>query len=192
MGDNGGGVAVSARSDSAHRFALIDKSKSCERLWFIFHDDIGPFLLGVWYRPLVPGEIESIRSLLEEWELQSNHVLGTVLVGDFNVHHIGWLRHSWRNSVEGERLRIFCDRVGLKQIVKESTRGDHLLDLLLTDVDGVRCRVVPTIADHKSLLATLPLRAPKVATISRAVWQFAKADWEGLRQALSLEVSFYA
>jgi hypothetical protein len=59
--------------------------------------------------------------------------------------------------------------------------------LLLTDVEDVKCKVLPKIADHKLLLATLPLRAPKAATITREVWQFAKADWDGLEQALLSE-----
>ena len=36
-------------------------------------------------------------------------------------------------------------------MVKEPTQGDYLLDLLLTDVDGVRCKVLLRIADHKLL-----------------------------------------
>jgi hypothetical protein len=135
----------------------------------------------------VPGEVHSILSLQAEWDLHNNQALCTILLGDINVHHIGWLKNSSRNSEEGVALRTFCDGVGLRQIVTEPTRGDHLLDLILTDLDDVRCKVLPKIADHNGLLATLPLRAPKVATITREVWQFAKADWEGLTNALSLE-----
>ena len=102
-----------------------------------------------------------------------------------NVHHTRWLRHSSRNSAEGEHLRDFSDRAGLKQLVREPTRGDYLLDLAFTDVDDVRCAVVNKIADHKGLMITLPLAVPRVATQSRLVWQFIDADWDGLRWALA-------
>ena len=62
-----------------------------------------------------------------------------------------------------------------------------MLDLVLTDLDDVRCKVLPKIADHKVLQATLPLRAPKAIAFTREVWQFAKADWEGLNDALASE-----
>ena len=85
------------------------------------------------------------------------------------MHHIRWLRYSSRNSVEGEHLRDFADKAGLKQLVREPTRGDYLLDLALTDLDGVRCKVVSKIADHNGLLLTLPLSVPRVDTQSRVV-----------------------
>ena len=78
--------------------------------------------------------------------------MGTIIVGDTNTHHRRWLRYSARNSAEGEALKTFCDNQGLQQMVKERTQSDYLLDLLLTDVDGVRCKVLPKIADHKLLL----------------------------------------
>ena len=114
----------------------------------------------------------------------NQEALGSALVGDLNVHHSRWLRYSSRNSVEGEALRDICDEIGLQQLVKELTRGENLLDLCLTDIDEVRCKTVPKIADHKGLCVTLPLSVPKVEVQSRLVWQ--DADWDGLSHALSL------
>ena len=93
--------------------------------------------------------MDSIKAFEEEWQRLSTDALGTIVVGDLNVHHIRWLRFSSRNSAEGELLRDICDSVGLRQLVREPTRGDNLLDLALTDVDEVRCKVVSKIADHK-------------------------------------------
>ena len=150
----------------------------------VLHSDTGPYLIGVWYRPPVPGEMQSIMDFSEEWQRLSKEVLGTILVGDLNVHHIRWLRYSLRNSAEGELLRDICDAVGLRQLVREPTRGDNLLDLALTDLDEVRCRVVGKIADHKGLQLTLPLTVPRIEIQSRLVWHFRGADWDGLNQAL--------
>ncbi len=83
-------------------------------------------------------------------------------------------------------LRKFCDVVGLRQLVKEPTRGENLLDLALTDLDKVKCKVVGKIADHKGLLLVLPLAVPRVAIQRRIVWDFQHADWNGLRSMISL------
>ena len=111
-----GGVAVYALDSIARRVTLVEKSKSCERVWLVLHTDTGPYLLGDWYRPPQPGDISSIEACEEEWERLSTETLGTILIGDVNVHHVSWLRHSSRNSAEGVKLRDFSQRVGLRQI----------------------------------------------------------------------------
>ena len=69
-------------------------------------------------------------------------------------------------------------------MVREPTRGEYLLDLALTDLDEVRCKVVAKIADHKGLTLALPLSVPRVEIQFRSVWQFRDADWDGLNNAL--------
>ena len=64
--------------------------------------------------------------------------------------------------------------------MKEPTRGANLLDLLMTDIDDVKCKVLPAIADHSGILASLKLRVPKTATVWRLVWNYLAADWYGL------------
>ena len=71
--------------------AILEKSSSSEWAWMVLHSDTGPYLIGVWYRPPDPGEIQSITAFEEEWQRLSKEVLGTVLVCDFNVHHMRWL-----------------------------------------------------------------------------------------------------
>ena len=179
-----GGIAVFARVDIVGRMAMIEKSTSAERLWMLMHTDLGPFLLGLWYRPPVPGETATIDSLWEEWGRHSPHALGTIMLGDLNIHHKKWLRHSSENTPEGYALRDFCDTVGLQQMVKQPTRGEYLLDLLLSDLEDTKCKVVSNIADHKGLLVSLPCKVPRTAFVTREVWQFAEADWDGLKEAI--------
>ena len=124
-----GGVVVFALDAIASRLTLVEKSEVCERVWLVIHSDIGPYLLGVWYRPPDPGEVASIRACEEEWQRLSLHVLGTILVGDLNVHHRSWLRHSARNSAEGAELWRITSACALRQIVRSPTRGEYLLDL---------------------------------------------------------------
>ena len=111
--------------------------------------------------------------------------IGTIIVGDLNVHSKRWLSNSNKNNAEGELLRSICSELGLRQLVREPTRGEHLLDLAFTDLDGVRCRVLRKVADHNGLSLTLPLSVPRVEIVSRNVWQFREADWLGLNSALA-------
>ena len=82
-------------------------------------------------------------------------------------------------------MRNLCDEAGLQQLVREPTRGKLLLDLALTDIDDVKCKVLTKVADHKGLGITLTLPVPLVATPVRRVWQYRDADWDGLREALN-------
>ena len=166
----GGGIAVCARSDVASRCTLLSESETSERLWVQLHTDQGPFLLGVWYRPPKQGEVQTVETLSKEWNELRHKALGTILVGDMNVHHKPWLRHSSRNSAEGAALFNFCQEAGFKQRVKEPTREKHLLDLVLTDLEKVSCIVLPKIADHCLVLATLKISLPQAETVQRQAW----------------------
>ena len=42
------------------------------------------------------------------------------------------------------------------QAVREPTRKEYLLDLVLTDIQNTSIRILPYVADHKGILATLP------------------------------------
>ena len=65
----------------------------------MLHTDVGPYLLGVWYRPPEPGELDSIRSLETELNRYAHEALGTILVGDLNVHHTRWLHPELAQKV---------------------------------------------------------------------------------------------
>ena len=152
-----GGVALYASNAFAANVTLLHKSVDSERLWAMVHSDLGPCLVGVWYRPPVQGEQATIASFCAEWEENSNEAIGTILVVDLNIHHKKWLRWLSGNSAEGEKLRTVCVDSGLKQLVHGPTRGDYLLDLVLSDCEGVKCKKLPQIADHSLILAELDL-----------------------------------
>ena len=79
--------------------------------------------------------------------------MGTILVGDMNVHNKEWLRFSSGTPPEGRRLFQLCQERGLEQLVVGPTRGNHLLDLVLTDFGNeVATHVLPSLSDHKLVL----------------------------------------
>ena len=134
----GGGVAVFALEKLAHRVTLLENSQVAERSWVIIHSDHGPYVIGCWYRPPAPGEVDSIRSSKEEAQLHATNAVGCVLLGDFNIHHRKWLKFSNRNRLEGQELCTVCKELGMTQLVHEPTRGDHLLDLVLSSFSGMK------------------------------------------------------
>eukprot|EP00973_Karenia_brevis_P043917 6081091-Karenia_brevis.AAC.1 len=92
-------------------------SEIAERTWLVLHTDIGPYLLGAWYRPPQAGEVASIESLPGEQRQYSQHALATVVIGDMNVHQQSWLRHSsGGKTIEGRALQSTAADMQLKQI----------------------------------------------------------------------------
>ena len=87
-------------------------------------------------------------------------MVGSVVLGELNGHHRRWLKFSNRNSWEGEELCSICKEIGLTQLIREPTRGEHLLDFVLSSVPVMQTEVFPTIADHKPVMATLKLSVP--------------------------------
>ena len=181
-----GGVCIYARQDIAQQVTLLSKSGTAERLWCVLHTDCGPYLLGAWYRP--PSiEVASMETCEKEHEQLSEGLMGTLLVGDVNVHHLQWLVHSRETTAGGKRMRLAAAQMGLKQVVDQPTRGNHLLDLVLTDVPGTTARVLPKIADHCVVEAAMPLPVPRQELVLREGWKFGTADWDRLNADLEEE-----
>ena len=104
--------------------------------------------------------------------------------GDLNIYHARWLRHSNGNSIQGADLKVVCDNFCLQQLVRDPTREQYLLDLYLTDIPATKSKVGPYIADHRMLLATLPLPETQTLQISRQRFNVRKANWDALTNAL--------
>ena len=95
-----------------------------------------------------------------------------------------WLRYSTNNIKENVFLEEACHNFGLRQLIKEPTREDNLLDLVLTNTEAATCSVQPKVADHKLLEVCLHLPVPRQEAVTRVVWDFRKAKWQELKQGL--------
>ena len=127
-----------------------------------------------------------MQSLARELEEFSVGHIGTVLCCDANVHHSRWLKFSDGNTALGQDLKDICDNAGLSQIVREPTRKNNLLDLVLTSMPDIsKASVLSSISDHRAVLVEVSLEVPKSIEIEREVWIYQKADWQGLKDALS-------
>ena len=181
-----GGVLVFVHKDYDGSVVELHKSACAERLWFMVHTDVGPVLLSVCYRPPSPRNIEVISTFATELAMFRKDVIGTILVGDFNCHHVRWLKFSSGISTEGKALHRFAINSGLEQIVRGPTRGDYLLDLVLTDLgDTCSARVLPKISDHCGVLANFKFSLQMFPCPSRTVWCYRSADWSRFSEFLS-------
>ena len=181
----GGGIICFAADVFSSQIALSEHSVEYERSWLTIHSEIGPVLLGVWYRPPCSGEVGSIKACEDEWRRLSTEYVATILVGDLNVHHSRWLRYSSGVSVEGTALYRFCTANGLKQWVKRPTRDDYLLDLVVSDLPARKVEVLPGISDHNMVRAHFEIGIPESTLVSRTVFDYGKADWASIRRAVS-------
>ena len=99
----GGGVAVYAKL-GVDVLCIIKSSEVAERSWHILHTDAGPLLLGPWYRP--PDDTaDGIDLLAFKCDSCMSAYIGSMLLGDFNVHHVSWLRFSSHTCAAGVRLK---------------------------------------------------------------------------------------
>ena len=104
-GRSGGDCACFAAAAASAHITICGHSLEYERSCLTIHSEIGPLLCGVWYRPPTLGEVGSIVSCERGWRRLSAEHAATILVGDLNVHHARWLRHSSGVSVvEGTSL----------------------------------------------------------------------------------------
>ena len=157
--ENRGGIISFARVD-VFNIVCVKVSADAERSWHYLHLDHGTIAICNWYRP-GSSDDDHITSLRGELEEIRSEVIGCIIMGDCNIHHSRWLHFSNGNTPEGSLLKDICDDHGLQQLVRKPTRGDYLLDLLLTDLDDCKIEVFEEIADHKGILAKFSLPCPK-------------------------------
>ena len=181
-----GGIALYARCDVHQNIVHLQDSESAEISWHTLHSDVGPLLLGLWYRPPNRGNISAVQCFDQELEGLNNFV-GRIIVGDMNVHNEKWLKFSNGESKEGLELEAVCAAHGLTQRVKDPTRGEYLLDLVLTDMGKqVTCGVFPGILDkdHRCVIANVDVTIPISSPSSRECFNFGKAKWHDFKLAL--------
>ena len=63
-----GGVILFVRKDLAKYTVHLGISESAERVWVLLHSDLGPILIGLWYRLPCYGEVESIQCSMWSWQ----------------------------------------------------------------------------------------------------------------------------
>ncbi len=185
-GEKQGGIILFAKQGFENSIVHVGDSKVHERSWFVVHTDRGAVLLALWYRRPMKGETQSIEDLYDELTEHENNTIYTIIIGDMNVHEDSWLRFSDGTSKEGRELHTLSDITGLEEKVGAPTRGDNLLDLVLSDLAGdLRCSVEDGVSDHKAVRGLVSFGVPQVHTTERELFDYKNAPWVSIKEDLS-------
>ena len=184
---NRGGILTLQRS-TFNGLVHITNCQEEERSWHFLRLGEETVLVANWYRPGSSFH-DGFKKLSDEIGAFFHEISGVVIAGDLNIHHKKWLRYSNSNTQIGTDLKNVCDYYGMWQAVKEATRNEYLLDLVLTDIQNSSAAVMPYIADHKGVWIKLPFAEVLEMSLEREVWHLSSADWTGLKKSLA-EVSW--
>ena len=186
---DGGGVFILV---SSHLIscALDEYSSDLEAVWVEVKEEKGPnIVIGAYYRPPRPDP----NSLEEFGNLNrvSRTTNGTVIIGgDFNLPGIDWATLSTKPRAYTPALcncliDIITDN-GLEQIVQEPTRGENLLDLILTNNPTLinNAQSMPPLsntADHNTVYMDIHVKPRPSRQPPRKVLKYTKAAWPEIK-----------
>ena len=185
----GGGVLLAVKNGirCQRRF---DLETDCEILWCELNSNPGlSYFVGVFYRP-PDTDLNYLTELTNSLE-KLPPSCKILLLGDFNLPNIEWTLVS---PLQQDSLSdYFCDYIvnyfGLSQLVKTPTRGNALLDLVLTNtpenISSIDIDCGLGNSDHNIIFfgfnayISRPRQAPKI------VYYYKNANWTNFRSDLS-------
>ena len=181
-----GGIAVYCLEGIAIHHDTTQDPTDLELIWFTIALHSQKLLIAAVYRP--PDANSDIISYLDSNTLQTMRKFGAnsvMLIGDFNVHHIDWLG-SHVTDAAGRRTLQLANSLGLQQIVKEPTREDQILDLVMTDLTATSSTYARLgTSDHNPVLVCLEVPVYRDKPYQRNVWRYDQADYWGMRGHLA-------
>ena len=114
-----------------------------------------------------------------------------MILGDFNLPQVDWSTcHAPNNPVYNSYIE-FINEHGLFQHVTQTTRGDSILDLVLSNDFSVLCDIctLPPISssDHDVVLFSTPCTLPSTATeLPIQYFNWRSANFDDINSELSL------
>ena len=121
-------------------------------------------------------------------KFKNNPKTTLILGGDFKAGGINWdlctVDHDTSNRTLKEKLLSILSEAGLKQMQREPTRGQNLLDLFCCNKPSLVKSItsIPGISDHNIVLADCKLKPSIITKPQRKIYQWSKADWHSLRE----------
>ena len=112
-----------------------------------------------------------------------------ILVGDYNIPKIDWTNCNSQIDLDN----VFLTMVGenaLQQLVLKPTRGDNMLDLLLTSntdlIEDLNADKPFSNSDHMSLNFNIKFLSPRVCYEPGKVYLYSKGDYQSMNQEIAL------
>ena len=171
-------------------------SASAELVWTkLFIVGIKPLYICSYYRtpnselePLV--ELKNSLSPLLNGKSVPPH---PVVTGDFNLPEITWTETGGRlisnptyGAVLNNTFLNILDDFSLEQLVLSPTRGNHILDLILTSQPGLftDVTIVPGMSDHEVVTFRFNATVKRLTKVKRKILLFHKANLEEMKAKL--------
>jgi len=193
----GGGVFIGIKN---HLTAVVENlSSDCdaEFIWVkLLTQESHPVYICSFYRP--PNcDMDPLLSLNESLKAiadkESNSPV-IILGGDFNLPHILWdngcgqveSNPAYGLQINNTLLDIVND-FHLEQLVHESTRDDHILDLIFcTDpTRATSVSVIPGISDHEAIFFCLNMKPLWYQNSSHSVYLYNRGNFDSLRERIA-------
>ena len=188
-----GGVMIITKECYKIVDADITVQNENESVWAIITlKDLSKLVIGSFYRPPDKGiqplvDLEMELAQISE-KFKNNPKTTLILGGDFNAGGINWdlctVDHDTSNRTLKEKLLSILSEAGLKQMQREPTRGQNLLDLFCCNKPSLVKSItsIPGISDHNIVLADCKLKPSIITKPQRKIYQWSKADWHSLRE----------
>ena len=117
-------------------------------------------------------------------------IIFLIVCGDFNTPDVDWLTTSpkVKSPVADTLCEFVCDNF-FSQLVSHPTRGDNILDLLLTTnpdlISSVRVTDSLPGCDHDAIHFMLSASIPHQSTIKRVLYNYKAANIDDFKEVLS-------
>ena len=181
----GGGVALYIRDTLQCCInGKIKTDSKTESLWVDIKEGSQTVVLGLVYRP--PNASQEINSSLWQELNRASKYRQICVLGDFNYRNVDWDLMIGNRESE-EFLKVMQDNF-LKQLVIEPTRGNNILDLIITNSDDIIEQVdvggYLGNSDHREIRCKIKFeRAVRDKNVSK-IPDFRRGNFEGLRSYL--------
>ncbi|XP_072039087.1 uncharacterized protein [Amphiura filiformis] len=128
---------------------------------------------------------------------QNNPGAAIWISGDINLPDIDWstgsiISHQYRISINESFLQVM-DRAGLDQLIDFPTRGDNILDVIVTNRPSLvnRCSGLPGLSDHDVIYMDVNVRAHRRKPVRRKILLWKRADLDAIRDRIKKWASHF-
>ena len=187
----GGGVVLAVK-DSIKTEPFKFTSSSLELVGIVIKSLSNSFLVCVSYRPPNAGPefLQEFSRFLKCADV--SRYKDIIILGDFNYPSIHWLDGSGFSDITTDRgFTDILQEAGLFQLVNSPTRGQNILDLLLTTnvylIDNITVTDDDSTcvkSDHKAITSDINLIRKVSKPVKRMVYNYKNGDFDSLRATL--------
>lgn len=187
MGCRGGGVIIAIKE--IYQPSLLPLDSPLEIVWVSSYFDHIHCIIGACYRPPDSRQdfVELLQEAIDSIFLKFPNCF-LILGGDFNYPSINWSTLSvpvHPNRHEQLSFLRLLNYHNLQQLVQEPTRGNNILDLIITNhPDSTKVQILEEISDHRAVHCTLPLPHANKTNVRKDIFNYARADTDKLNRLL--------